>query len=774
MAREGTPFCRCGCAERERQATAPDTINTTRGTMNVTGNAELNSSAKEDANLEVIRCCKMPPWLTGIMMILLCVIDLLHVAATMVSMAELAKFGYSSDDCAGGDGSGTGMDDCAENQVVTNNARYCFILYVVKVTTTLALVVFRLNCCPGHGVKPDDNTNRWRANQTWFVAMTFNSFMMIYVYLFVPTDCHGNAWHLVKRSIRRQYKVTRSADGNQPAVLEDNAKDVRPNDKYLTLRENDYVSVSDEVIHAHNDQVERYTRCLKGVRHDSDHVEVFDALSGKQEEGRFLISCIEATLERDEVTGHIIAAESGEIEWTDAGQGILDVFSRIGSGGIWDLALTYAMAMNIICTAYAFLINLRAMKPGALPFQYWVSTVSIVSIAAHFFVSLFLYMFTKLYRTQRRPHATPGETTWRSIVAVFLGLVDAGTVTLTILLIFAYQANPESDAIWHGNLEQVPKAWTDVAPWWLVAVVLGMAAQVVLIVRAGNQLIDTQRAIEGEAKPGMLVTTQALNRYEYYQSASDGFQGLAFNTWAMPLVLTVRERPVLRSYFSATNCFASQWLPNPFRHNLLSSTRDRTAFEVFIPGNAKTQQLGQPVHNNDVLASLCITIVTLSRFVGTCGIIFVGVATLVPSWGKTALAESCNAFPCSDTSLAILVAFFLTQMSISYWFSFLHSAESWAVRLAYAGMFLLCLLDAATTSVTGYFAICILDSSDQFQQKTAGIKNFLNCPNDFGANFSQDWTAKHTNSNELYDNISLTVLILFALKIIVQNFGFAR
>ena len=147
--------CRCGCDQRARLATSSDTVATTRGTMNITGNHEINSSTKEDADYEMIRCCAMPSWFTGFMMILLCVVDLLHVGATMISMANLAQFFESA---------GT-LNGSNEDVVVQENAKKCLYLYVIKVVTTLLLVVLRMSLCSKKGTIPDDNTNRWRANQ---------------------------------------------------------------------------------------------------------------------------------------------------------------------------------------------------------------------------------------------------------------------------------------------------------------------------------------------------------------------------------------------------------------------------------------------------------------------------------------------------------------------------------------------------------------------------------------------------------------------------------
>ena len=34
----------------------------------------------------------------------------------------------------------------------------------------------------------------------WFIAMTFNSLMMLFPVFFVPTDGLGNPWRLIERS----------------------------------------------------------------------------------------------------------------------------------------------------------------------------------------------------------------------------------------------------------------------------------------------------------------------------------------------------------------------------------------------------------------------------------------------------------------------------------------------------------------------------------------------------------------------------------------------
>ena len=219
-----------------------------------------------------------------------------------------------------------------------------------------------------------------------------------------------------------------------------------------------------------------------------------------------------------------------------------------------------------------------------------------------------------------------------------------------------------------------------------------------------------------------------------------------------------------------------QYLPNPFRGNLLSTDKACTPFEIFIPGNANREPLGPPVHNKHWLANLGIGVVTLSRCVGSGFVTFIGVITLLPSWSATPLANSCKSFPCSGGSVITLLAFFGTQIGISYWFSFLHATSSKTVWCAYVGMLTLCLLDAITTAATGYYAVCILDSSEYFgNNETMGARRFLNCRDDFGANFSVDWSAKHGDEQgELYFNISAFALALFGVRLLVQTFAFAR
>jgi hypothetical protein len=107
-----------------------------------------------------VKCCKGP--LFGAAMITLCIVDWLHVILAIVFMVSVAN------DNSDGDNVGATVGAC---------------LYFTKVVTHMGLVVVRL--CKGDAKK--DLTTRWREDQEWFVSMTFNSFMMLFVHFFIDS-----------------------------------------------------------------------------------------------------------------------------------------------------------------------------------------------------------------------------------------------------------------------------------------------------------------------------------------------------------------------------------------------------------------------------------------------------------------------------------------------------------------------------------------------------------------------------------------------------------
>ena len=49
-----------------------------------------------------------------------------------------------------------------------------------------------------------------------------------------------------------------------------------------------------------------------------------------------------------------------ETKWKRRKLGLLGVFARIGKGGAWDLAASYVMVANIVCTTLAIVVTVRA------------------------------------------------------------------------------------------------------------------------------------------------------------------------------------------------------------------------------------------------------------------------------------------------------------------------------------------------------------------------------------------------------------------------------
>jgi ubiquitin len=114
----------------------------------------------------------------GTAMITLCLIDLGHVFLTWLNMWSLA---HEQEEKFCGNTTVQANDTGAhEFDNLKENARTCMWLYTFKVVTHFSLVCLRMLCNRGL-VTPSDNTNRWRVTQDWFIAMTFNSFMMLFV-----------------------------------------------------------------------------------------------------------------------------------------------------------------------------------------------------------------------------------------------------------------------------------------------------------------------------------------------------------------------------------------------------------------------------------------------------------------------------------------------------------------------------------------------------------------------------------------------------------------
>eukprot|EP01047_Picozoa_sp_COSAG01_P008628 COSAG01_NODE_341_length_18611_cov_31.251513_21_plen_328_part_00 len=117
----------------------------------------------------------------GTAMITLCLIDLGHVFLTWLNMWSLA---HEPEEKFCGNNTIVQANDthhCPhEVDNLKENARKCMWLYTFKVVTHFSLVCLRMLFNRGL-VTPSDNTNRWRVTQDWFIAMTFNSFMMLFV-----------------------------------------------------------------------------------------------------------------------------------------------------------------------------------------------------------------------------------------------------------------------------------------------------------------------------------------------------------------------------------------------------------------------------------------------------------------------------------------------------------------------------------------------------------------------------------------------------------------
>jgi hypothetical protein len=81
---------------------------------------------------------------------------------------------------------------------------------------------------------------------------------------------------------------------------------------------------------------------------------------------------------------------------------------------------------------YAMHAGCRTLPAGGGACVYLDAPVYIwVTVGAHFLIALWLYMFSKILKTQKKSYS-------RSVAAVLLGLLDAALVALMLLMINSF------------------------------------------------------------------------------------------------------------------------------------------------------------------------------------------------------------------------------------------------------------------------------------------------------------------------------------------------
>jgi hypothetical protein len=673
------------------------------------------------------------PMMKGALFVTLCLVDLSHVFLTMLNMWFLAfRDGDAKD---------------LEFANLKENALWCFWLYVAKIVTHGGMVILRM-LCNSHA-KPNDPTGRWRESQEWFVAMTFNSFMMLFPVFFIATDGLANPWRLVKRSkwkrcvMREDYRppdgvLRPSASGLEASLLNHSTAAAIGKDETVYISYGHY----DKLIEQHRQEQEQ--------EQQSDVLDLSQPRSPRSPRETVTITGYVLTknphrprVPKIKQNGRIptrgwtrvqhIPANAVEVTedcvWQWASHGWVDVFARLGKGGPWDLAASYAMLLNIICTFYAGLVNIKAITSADQ--NDLLSIASLACIVAHFLVALWLYMGSKLYLTQKMDGG-------KTFALVLIAMVDSAAVSMGLLLAHSL-SSPTLQTLWHRPIQygdgssMIPSNLKLVASVWFWLMWTMLAIQFLAALYRGYQ----SRWAQDEArKQGRRETTNPA-----FMAKSDQLQATTFNTWLMPLVLVCLEMP--------------------YRANLLTRTHDAAPF----------RRLGQ----HPVLLRLGVVLFTLCRVACTWLCIYVSIAYAAAPWGSLTRGRAseavgiCDAFPCDPTSVYAAVALFALQGSISFFFSFLWT---WHPReiAAHLGMLMFCVLDMVNITTSGYYAACLAigNSTSSPENNVAGI---FECERDF---FDDEGHVLHGISDvPVFRLLAKVLLCIYVSRFVVQACAFA-
>ena len=712
--------------------------------------------AEDDDHDAMLGDCK--PMLKGAAFVTLCIIDLCHVFLTMLNMGFLA---YMKE------------GDMEERELVNlqENAGLCLLLYGIKIISHGGLVVIRM-LCNGHA-QPSDATSRWRESQGWFVAMTFNSFMMLFPVFFVPTDGLGNPWRLVERSDYTKCTVNKKFKpplGRQASTASESG---RPS-PLLSAEE---ISIGETVYITETQRRKAFPPPEEGGQAELDIRARATTITGfvlsKTQAHRQLVPRITAEgkfpgtkkgwMKVDGIpagpgAGGNCLAITDDCVWKLSTHGWLDVFARLGQGGPWDLAASYAMLVNIICTFYAGLVNIKAITSHAQ--NDLLSKASLVAISIHFVVALWLYMGSKLYLTQSRQL---GQT----IVLVLIGVVDAASVITGLLLVHSL-SSPTSQTLWHppiiykecmeectdehidctADCSKIPGRMQNVAFVWFMMICTMLAMQLSTAVLRGWEL-------KQEQDRGRQAKKRETTNVDF-TTVSDAFQAATFNTWLMPLVLVCLEVP--------------------YRLNLLTTDHDNSPF-----GLARTR-----LYHQTTVRKSAVVIYSLCRCGCTWMLIYVSVAYTAAPWGaltsfsedkpptlspisvRDPFAGMCGTFPCDPKSIYATVALFALQGAVAFFFSFLWTQRprEWAAHL---GMLLVCMLDMVNVTTSGYYAVCIAIGN------STDIGSIFECESDFfdGDDHPAQGVIQSISENAVFRRLAIAVLAIYAGRFIIQACAFA-
>ncbi len=736
---------------------------------------------------ELCECVPEDHWLRGVGMWTLTLMDWVHVAATILQMLEVTDLANHPD---------FRKDHSDVSDGLIFRAWLCLAMYLIKVVSHLLMVRVMWYMLGqdsealkrkygNYQWKHDETLLKWRHNQQWFIAVTFNSFMMIFVFLYIPTeksDDYGllKQFDLVKWTLIKK-RSSRASGGESVSTV-------------------GRVSTASTV--------SGVGRSVRGsgvsTRSGTRSVRVWAPMRVKPSRA-------------DADMGRLPSMTSSGA--TRPKVGLHEVFANTGAGGL-GYGPSWVMFTNILCTALAMLINCEAL------YQFEDKKLSIVSLLAvtfHFVIAFWLYLYSKMAHSQEK-------SCTKSAAALMIGLVDAANLVLWILLVYAYTSVGcnEKNHCPSANMTATVEFRTDDHPWrqlsvaWLVCILCGMLAQALLALLQGRQVAKrtlTEEEIQGRLdsdkrprcdKNRVMVLKELVRDMEIptpfvplrsvpanaaeqrlaevdahmdkvVQSADEGQKFKKLKAWA--LKYSARQAKSHSNAFAAVTfntwlmALALLGLRQPYGSNLLKPDWESPFNRVYK-------------FNPDLIANALIGVVTICRAACTLMCVYVAASVFVDytdseeiHWGQLKSVDARTTLfsfkPWFTDYIKWACLMFCVQTGISFFFAFVWSKEDLdksdkksttsALDTAAAMIMLfMCVLDLVVIVATGYYAACILDP----------MNPLLECEQDFGpwihAKFDTDaWSADRAFQGVFFELLASAVLVLYCGRIILQTLIFA-
>ena len=337
----------------------------------------------------------------------LCVIDLLHVALTMLFCTSVQ---------------GRRAELLPENQWLSAASTACICIYGVKIASQVGILIQRWQQIRSLEKARSERWNAtrcWREDQEWFISMTFNSFLMVFVMLLIEQP-----YQMQKLATLRFKMKVAAKDNRQPRKL--------PREDAETVAEKQSIPVNALVtVKPAVRRGQKPLRHLDAAEHSWLQVRYWQAAGDNKKKKN------DCWIREDWVGEHFKRRNLG----------ILGVFARIGRGGKKDLFASWVMLTNIACTSLAMIITAQFLflsdkerKEGVV-----MAWVSLGTVVFHFMIAAGLYIFTKLIRTQ-------GGSITRAAGAVLIGVVDIVNIIVALLLV-AHLAYLNCDARYDSSAQ---------------------------------------------------------------------------------------------------------------------------------------------------------------------------------------------------------------------------------------------------------------------------------------------------------------------------------